>query len=83
MANHQSALKRIRSNEKKRIHRRYYAKTMRNAINRFREIEDKTEAEKKLPGLMKIIDKNAARHIIHKKKASNLKSSLMRQINSL
>lgn len=83
MANHQSALKRIRSNEKKRIHRRYYGKTMRTAINRFREIEDKNEAEKKLPALMKIIDKNAARRIIHKKKASNLKSSLMRQINNL
>lgn len=83
MANHKSALKRIRSDEKKRVHRRYYAKTMRNAIRNFRELESKSEAEKQLPNLVKMIDKNATRNIIHKNKASNLKSSLMRQLNNM
>jgi ribosomal protein S20 len=32
MANHKSSLKRIRSNERKRLYNRYYARTMRNAI---------------------------------------------------
>ncbi|MEE1252656.1 MAG: 30S ribosomal protein S20, partial [Bacteroidales bacterium] len=36
MANHKSAIKRIRANEKKRIANRYYAKTMRNALKDFR-----------------------------------------------
>ena len=44
MANHKSSLKRIRANEKKRLRNRYYAKTMRNAIKSFRDLEDKTVA---------------------------------------
>lgn len=83
MANHKSALKRIRSTEKRRVHRRYYAKTMRNAISKFRNLKDKSEAEKSLPALVKMIDKNASRNIIHKNKASNLKSSLKRQLNNM
>ena len=38
MANHKSALKRIRSNETKRLSNRYYHKTMRNALRKFRAI---------------------------------------------
>ncbi len=83
MANHKSALKRIRSDEKRRVRRRYYAKTMRNAIRDFRKLEEKANAEKELPGLVKMIDKNVSRNILHKNKAANLKSSLMRQVNSL
>lgn len=83
MANHKSAKKRIRSSEKKRVHNHYYAKTMRTMIKHFRNITDKKEAQEKLPALEKLIDKNATRHIIHKNKASNIKSSLMRQMNNM
>lgn len=83
MANHKSALKRIRSDEKRRLHHRYYNKTMRTMVRRFRSLEDKSEAEKQLPDLMKLIDKNVKRHIIHKNKAANLKSSLMKQLNNM
>ena len=61
MANHKSALKRIRSSERKRIANRYYAKTMRNALRDFRALEDKTTAEEKLPKLLSSIDKLAKR----------------------
>ena len=83
MANHKSALKRIRSSERKRIANRYYAKTMRNALRDFRALEDKTAAEGKLPKLLSSIDKLAKRSIIHKNKASNLKSKCMKRIASL
>ncbi|MFO8054632.1 MAG: 30S ribosomal protein S20 [Bacteroidales bacterium] len=83
MANHKSALKRIRSDEKRRVRRRYYAKTMRTAVKRFRDLADKNEAEKQLPGLVKMIDKNVSRNILHKNKAANLKSSLMRQLKNM
>ncbi|MDD2530127.1 MAG: 30S ribosomal protein S20 [Bacteroidales bacterium] len=72
MANHKSAQKRIRSSERKRIANRYYAKTMRNALRDFRALEDKTNAQEKLPKLLSSIDKLAKRSIIHKNKASNL-----------
>ncbi|MFZ4740461.1 MAG: 30S ribosomal protein S20 [Bacteroidales bacterium] len=81
MANHKSALKRIRSNETKRIHNRYYAKTMRNALKAFRELTDKAIVAEKLPVMVSLIDKVAQKSIIHKNKASNLKSKLMRKLN--
>ena len=83
MANHKSALKRIRSNETKRIHNRYYAKTMRNALKAFRELTDKAIVTEKLPVMVSLIDKVAQKSIIHKNKASNLKSKLMRKLNQM
>ena len=78
MANHKSSLKRIRQTEKRRLHNRYYAKSMRNEVRKFRTLTDKTEAEKQLPKMYSIIDKVAKRGIIHKNKAGNLKSKLSR-----
>ncbi len=76
MANHKSALKRIRQNEARKLHNRYYAKTMRNSVRKFRKLTDKTEAEAQLPKLTSMIDKLAKRNIIHKNKAGNLKSKI-------
>lgn len=83
MANHKSALKRIRANDKRRVHNRYYAKTMRNAVKKFRLISSKTEALEKLPTMVSLIDKLAKKSIIHKNKASHLKSKITRFANSL
>ncbi|HIW87616.1 MAG TPA: 30S ribosomal protein S20 [Candidatus Onthomorpha intestinigallinarum] len=83
MANHKSAKKRIRSNERKRIANRYYAKTMRNALKDFRLTENKEEAAAKLPKLVSQIDKLAKRSVIHKNKAANLKSKCMKRLVKL
>ncbi|MCB0737899.1 MAG: 30S ribosomal protein S20 [Bacteroidetes bacterium] len=83
MAHHKSALKRIRQNEKKRLHNRYYAKTTRNAIRRLRGMEDKAEAEKLLLEVSAMLDKLAKRNIIHKNKAGNQKSRLTKFVNGL
>ncbi len=83
MANHKSALKRIRQIEKRRTHNRYYGKTMRNAVRRFRALDNRKEAEEKLPGIISLIDKLAKKAIIHKNKAANLKSKLTRHVNSM
>lgn len=83
MANHKSALKRIRQNEKKRVHNRYYAKTTRNAIKELRNEMEKEEAEKSYPKVVSMIDKLAKKNIIHKNKAANLKSKLAVKVNSL
>ena len=83
MANHKSSMKRIRSSERKRIENRYYAKTMRNALRDFRALEEKTVAVERLPKMISIIDKLAKRSVIHKNKASNLKSKLMRKVNAM
>ncbi|HRY97681.1 MAG TPA: 30S ribosomal protein S20 [Bacteroidales bacterium] len=83
MANHKSALKRVRQTEVRRIHNRYYAKTMRNAIKAFRQLTSKKEAEESYPRVISLIDKNAKRNIIHKNKAGNLKSKLALMINRM
>jgi len=83
MANHQSALKRIRQNETRRLHNRYYMKSMRNAVRKFRSLEDKKEATEQLPKLYTMIDKLAKRNMIHKNNAANLKSSITKFANGL
>ncbi|MDG2330972.1 MAG: 30S ribosomal protein S20 [Flavobacteriales bacterium] len=83
MANHKSALKRIRSNESKRLRNKYQHKTTRTAIRNFRSLTDKKEANSLLPGVVKMLDRLAKTNVIHKNKASNLKSSLTKHVNSL
>lgn len=83
MANHKSALKRVRSDEAKRIRNKYQHKTVRNAIRELRATTDKKEAEKQFPKVAGMLDKLAKRNIIHKNKASNLKSGLAAHIAKL
>lgn len=83
MANHQSALKRIRQTETRRLHNRYYAKTMRNAVRKFRTLTDKKEATDSLPRLYEMIDRLAKKGIIHKNKAGNIKSKITKYANDL
>ena len=83
MANHKSALKRIRQNKKRALHNKYYAKTMRNAVRKFRALTDKDEAIKLYPTMQKMLEKLAKVHMINKNKAANLKSSLALHMNRL
>ena len=83
MAQHKSALKRIRSDEKKRDRNRYQHKTARNAVRKLRTSTDSKEASAMLPLVNAMLDKLAKRNIIHKNKAANLKSSLSKHVASL
>jgi small subunit ribosomal protein S20 len=83
MANHKSALKRVRSDKAKTLRNKYQHKTTRNAIRVLRATTDKTEAEKLYPNVASMLDKLAKRNIIHKKKAANLKSGLALHISTL
>ncbi len=83
MANHKSALKRVRQSEKKRVHNKYYAKTTRNLIKVIRQAGEKAQAEELLPKVSSLLDKLAKKNIIHKNKAANLKSKLTKHVASL
>ncbi|MDP5228918.1 MAG: 30S ribosomal protein S20 [Cellulophaga sp.] len=83
MANHKSALKRIRRNESVRLRNKYQHKTMRNALRKLRGEEDKKAAETLYPTVVSMIDRLAKRNIIHSNKAANLKSKLTKQIAAL
>ncbi|HUH19238.1 30S ribosomal protein S20 [Albibacterium sp.] len=83
MANHKSAIKRIRANAAKRLRNRYQAKTTRNAIKKLRLTTSKEEAVSQLPQVVSMIDRLAKKNVIHKKKASNNKSKLTKFVNAL
>ncbi|MDX5478024.1 30S ribosomal protein S20 [Fontibacter flavus] len=83
MANHKSALKRIRANEAKRLRNRYQHKTTRTFIKRLKSVTDKTEAQELLKTVTSMIDKLAKKNIIHKNNAANKKSKLTKLVNAL
>lgn len=83
MANLKSAKKRVRSSAKRRLRNRYYKKSTRTAIKNLRNITDKKEAEEFLPKVVSIIDRLAKNKRIHKNKAANLKSKLMKHVAGL
>ncbi|MGB3586711.1 MAG: 30S ribosomal protein S20 [Tunicatimonas sp.] len=83
MANHQSALKRIRSSEARRLRNRYQLKTTRTYMKRLQESTDKSEAEKLYKEVAGMIDKLAKKNIIHKNKAAHQKSHLAKHVNQL
>ena len=80
MANHKSALKRIRSDESKRSLNKLQNKTARNAIKKLKDSKSKKDAQKQFPIVVSLIDKLSKNNIIHKNKAANLKSKLSKLI---
>ena len=83
MANHKSALKRIRSSRQKQLRNKYQHKTTRNAIRDLKAVTVKKEAEKKLPTVIAMLHKLAKNNVIHKNKAGNLQSKLTKHVAAL
>jgi small subunit ribosomal protein S20 len=83
MANHKSAIKRIRANATKRLRNRYQAKTTRTFVKRLRNAVSKEEALALLPKVTSMLDRLAKKNVIHKNKAANNKSKLTKFVNSL
>ncbi len=83
MANHKSSIKRIRQTEVKNERNKYQHKTARNVVKKIRMSSSKSEASELLKEASSMLDKLAKKNIIHKNKASNLKSSLTLHVNGL
>jgi small subunit ribosomal protein S20 len=83
MANHKATKKDVRQASKRRERNRYYGKTTRNAIRDLRTVNEKAAAGEQLPEVISMIDKLAKKGVIHKNKASNLKSKLSKRVNTL
>ena len=82
MANHKATKKDARQAEKRRDRNRYKGKTTRNAIRDLKDLKEKNAYGEKLPSVVAMIDKLAKSGVIHKNKASNLKSKLARRANA-
>ena len=83
MANHKSSIKRIRSDEAKKLRNKYQHKSTRTLIKKFQQETKKAAAKKLLPKTVSMIDKLVKNNIIHKNKASHLISQLAKQANAL
>jgi len=86
LAHHKSAIKRIRQDEKKRLRNRHIRSTLRTAIKTIgQKIEEKNAGESKalLNKTASIIDKAAAKGVIHNNNAARLISRLTRKVNAL
>jgi small subunit ribosomal protein S20 len=83
MANIKSAIKRIRQDQERRLHNRYYARTTRNAVKALRNTTDKATAMALLPKVSSMLDRLAKISVVHKNKAGNIKSSLALHVNKL
>ena len=86
MANHKSALKRMRQNEHRRLRNRHVKSTMKSHIKSFLEsVEsgDNNTAKERLKDTICYIDKAATKGVIHKKNASRKISRLTRKFNAL
>lgn len=83
MANHKSALKRIRSNEAKRLRNRYQHKSTRTMIKNLRLTTDKVIVIDLYKKVSSALDKLAKKNVIHKNKAANQKSKLAKLVNKI
>ncbi|MDR0768969.1 MAG: 30S ribosomal protein S20 [Dysgonamonadaceae bacterium] len=83
MANHKSAIKRIRQIIARKLRNRYYAKTARNTVRKLRATTEKMEASDLYKKVSSMLDKLAKKNVIHKNKAGNLKSKLALHVNKL
>ena len=86
MANHKSALKRIRQNEKRRIRNKTRKTRIKNLIKNVEgAVSEKSQenAQKALLAAQKYIDKMGRTSTMHRKTASRKVARLSRIVNSL
>jgi small subunit ribosomal protein S20 len=83
MANHKSAKKRIRTNEKKRVLNKITSTRIKSTMKKVLDTEKPEDAEKNYKEAIALLDKSATRGRIHKNNAARKKSQLTKHVNSL
>ena len=86
MANHKSAIKRIRQNEKRRLHNRVYRNRARTLVKKARAAiasGDVDQAQEATRIAVRDLDKLASRGVVHKRNAARRKSRLMKQLAAM
>jgi len=86
MANHKSAIKRIRQNEKRRIHNRTFRSRARTLVKKARtsiEGGDVEAAREATLAAVRDLDMAASRGTIHRNNAARRKSRLMKQLAAM
>ena len=86
MANIKSQIKRVKTNEKRRLRNKSVKSSLRTAIRRFREAVEAGDNEQiveRQRSASRALDKAASKGVIHANQAANKKASMAHQVNSL
>jgi len=83
MQRHKSVEKRARTNKKANLVNRMGRSQIKTAVKDVTESKDKKSAEEALKTAMSVLDKSVKSGLIHKNKAANKKSKLVKAISKL
>jgi small subunit ribosomal protein S20 len=83
MPQHKSSVKRVRQDQKRRLHNRNLRAKMRTLVKNVLTSTEKEAAEKNLLQAVSYLDRMAVKGIIHKNNAANKKSTLVKFVNTL
>ncbi len=83
MAHHLSAIKRAKTNLVQKRRNTIYKSMLKTKLKKVLSIKDKAAIQEELKSAYALVDKLAAKGIIHKNKAANKKSKLIHYANSL
>ena len=83
MAQHASAAKQARQAIKHKIRNTHYMSLLKTTIKKVRSAKEKDKAAAALKRAVKLLDQFADKGFIHRNKAANQKSSLMKYVNSI
>lgn len=83
MPQHKSAVKRMRTSERKRAYNRMNKSRMKTALKDLRSTSEKAAAEEKYRKVSAILDRLATKGIIHRNTAAHRKSKLAKFVQSL
>jgi small subunit ribosomal protein S20 len=86
MANHKSAIKRNRQNQKRRAINRRNLQRLRTQMKKIRlaiSSQNTDEVKKLLSPTLSLIDKSIQKGVLHKNAAARHKSRLMHKVNAL
>jgi small subunit ribosomal protein S20 len=83
MLRHKSAQKRVRQTKKITERNKNTKALIKGSIKKIEILKDKATAETEFKKTMRVLDRAAAKGVIHKKKAANVKSKLAKHINKV
>ena len=86
MANIKSQIKRVKTNEKRRLRNKSVKSAVRTAVRQFREAAEAGDTEKATQlqrTAARALDKAASKGVIHKNQAANRKSAITKKLSTL
>jgi len=85
VANIKSQIKRVKTNEKRRMRNKSVRSSVRTAVRKFREAIEAGDSEQAVVlqrAAARALDKAASKGVIHKNQAANRKSAMAKRVDS-